>query len=164
MIMVENNNDKDMKLSSPWIIYFNQIKTMFSEDPSVKVLWDGGNYSIELYVDGEEKAEAISQLLPQTKQFGNIEVTITVVPANKLKDSKISLFQKAFEGNKAVVDITTFDTPFGTNSFVVFTPKVVQYYNDDMYDLNGICSTLYQDLAKSLFGEFADIHFCTEKM
>lgn len=164
MIMVENNNDKDMKLSAPWMIYFNQIKAMFSEDIAVKAVWDGATYTIKLYVDGEEKAEALSQLLPQTKQFGNIEVTITIIPANKLNDSKVSLFQKAFDGNPAVVDITTFDTPFGTNSFVVFAPKVVQYYNDDMYDLNGICSTLYQELAKSLFGEFANIHFCTEKM
>ena len=49
-------------------------------------------------------------------------------------------------------------------NFVVFVPEVVQFYNDDLGDINGLCSTLYQDLAKDLFGEEAGIYFCTDKV
>ena len=95
------------------------------------------------------------------KEFGNVVVKITVIPANKLGSTKVSLFQKAFKNNPAIAVIDTVNTPFGTHSFVIFEKKVVQYHNDDMFDFNGVCSTLYQDIAKDIFGEFNDIHFCT---
>ncbi len=163
MIMVENV-DKNVGLLAPWTIYANQVKAMFKEDPEVKVIWDDVTKTIFMYVDSNEKADALEQLLPAEKEFGNIIVKITIVPANKLESDKISLFQKAFKGNKAVSQIITLDSPFGPQSFVVFEPKVVQYDSDDTRDLNGLTSTLYQNLAEELFGGFMNIHFCTEKM
>ena len=45
------------------------------------------------------------------------------------------------------------------------TPDMAKYLkrrNDDLSDAHGICSTLYQDLAKEVFGESEGIFFCTE--
>lgn len=39
--------------------------------------------------------------------------------------------------------------------------KVVQYFNDDLGDAHGVCSTLYQEIAKDVFGEHEGIFFCT---
>ena len=153
---------KDITLASPWIIYYNKIKAMFQEDPDVKIVFNEKNYIIKLYVENTEKAEAISLLLPETVNFGNITVHINVIPGNRFKCADVDIFRKAFEGNPAVVNISTIDTPVGDESFVIFKNKVVQYHNDDMWDYHGICSTLYQDLAKELFGDFMTIHFCTD--
>ena len=45
--------------------------------------------------------------------------------------------------------------PFAINSFtyVVFEKEVVQYWNDNLGDINGLRSTLYQDLAKEIFAD-----------
>ena len=39
------------------------------------------------------------------------------------------------------------------NVYIVFKNKVVQYFNDDLKDVNGFCSTLYQKIAKDIFAE-----------
>ena len=153
--------ENKVRLDSPWIIYYNKLKAMFEEDPDIRMEFDKADYTIKMWVEDPEKAEALEQLLPAVKEFGSVVVKITVIPANKLGSTKVSLFQKAFKNNPAVAVIDTVNTPFGTHSFVIFEKKVVQYHNDDMFDFNGVCSTLYQDIAKDVFGEFNDIHFCT---
>ena len=150
---------------SPWIGYYKEIESLFQEDSTVKVKYDDSKNTIKLYVEDEEKADALAQLLPNRKVFGNITVNIDVIPANKVETPKIDLFRKAFEGNGAVAYIETVDNA-SSNAFhfVVFQPEIVQYYNDDLSDINGLRSTLYQDIAKEIFGEREGIYFCTDKM
>jgi hypothetical protein len=48
---------------------------------------------------------------------------------------------------------------------VVFVPEVVQYYTDNLGDINGFRTTLYQELAKELFGDSElsrGVYFCTD--
>ena len=156
---------ENIKMVSPWIGYYKEIKSLFQEDSTVKVKYDDSKNTIKLYVEDEEKADALAQLLPNRKVFGNITVNIDVIPANKVETPRIDLFKKAFEGNGAVAFIETVDN-VSSNAFhfVVFQPEIVQYYNDDLSDINGLRSTLYQDIAKEIFGEREGIYFCTDKM
>ena len=156
---------ENIKMVSPWIGYYKEIESLFQEDSTVKVKYDDSKNTIKLYVEDEEKADALAQLLPNRKVFGNITVNIDVIPANKVETPKIDLFRKAFEGNGAVAFIETVDN-VSSNAFhfVVFQPEIVQYYNDDLSDINGLRSTLYQDIAKEIFGEREGIYFCTDKM
>ena len=156
---------ENIKMVSPWIGYYKEIESLFQEDSTVKVKYDDSKNTIKLYVEDEEKADALAQLLPNRKVFGNITVNIDVIPANKVETPKIDLFRKAFEGNGAVAYIETVDN-VSSNAFhfVVFQPEIVQYYNDDLSDINGLRSTLYQDIAKEIFGEREGIYFCTDKM
>lgn len=48
-------------------------------------------------------------------------------------------------------------------TYIVFKNKVVQFWNDDLSDIYGNRSTLYQDIAKEIFGESSGIFFCTDK-
>lgn len=154
-------NTKDIKMVAPWTEYANQIEAMFKEDPDIRFDYDDNAKVITLRVNGNEKAEALSQLLLD-KKFGNVVVQIRVVPANAKSGGKIELFRKAFEGNPVFSEIVIADTLFGDVSFVVFKPKVVQYYNDAMFDLNGVKTTVYQDLAQEIFGIDDGVFFCTE--
>ena len=153
-----------LKLSSPWERFYKEIEALFKDDPEINIIYDRENNVIKLFVNNEKKADALGQLLPMERTFGNVTVKVQVIPGNMLGNGKTSLFQDAFCGNPALAYIRTGDNIIlGTVSYVVFANKVVQYFNDDISDLHGNCSTLYQEIAKDVFGEQAGLFFCTEK-
>lgn len=151
-----------LRLSPPWITFVHEVEALFAQDEEVKVKYDDEFCTLKLYVDNTDKAEALSQILPEKKEFGNITVTIEVVPAN-LKEAPIDkLFEKAFSGNLALSYTTAFDSPFGKVSYVVFEKKVIQFFNDQMDDINGNKSMLYEDAARDVFGTELGIFYCTD--
>lgn len=149
------------KLSPPWVIYANKVKAMFEEDPEIRVVFDDEALKLSLYVDNGRKAEALSKLLPTEKEFGNVKIGISVIPSNDM-ETKLDLIQEAFYGNPALAFVWGCETPFGRFDYAVFEKKVVQFPMDDMQDINGNCSTLYQELAKELFGLDGNLFFCTD--
>ena len=152
-----------VNLSSPWVTFYRELDALLGCDPEVKVNYDEEDNSIKVFVDNEEKAEALAELLPAEKTFGNVTVRVSVVPANRLGENKASLFQKAFEGNPALAFVKTEDKGLYSFGYVVFRKEVVQFFNDDLSDLNGNRSTLYQEIAKDVFGETDGIFFCTDE-
>ena len=150
-----------LDLSSPWVIYYQQINAMFDKDPEVNVVFDENIPEVKLYVDNQEKADALTKLLPTEKDFGSVCLLIKVIPANKL-ESNADLFRKAFKGNEAVSFIHTVSNVFSNDiTYVVFKKEVVQYFADDIGTINGVHSTLYQDIAKEIFENQKGIYFCT---
>lgn len=157
------DNMNKPKLASPWISFYREIEAMFKEDEQVHPVYDEENNVVKLYVENQEKAEALEKILPDHRTFGNVTVTVTVIPANKLAEVRDTWFRKAFEGNPAVSYITTITDVFNNPiTYVVFKNKVVQYYNDDLGDVHGNRSTLYQDIAKEIFEDHEGIFFCTD--
>lgn len=152
----------DVKLSSPWVEYYRKVESMFKDDPEIHIMYDEDNGpSLKLYVDSASKASALSELLPTEKEFGNVTLQISIVPANPL-ETKLDLLTEAFRGNPAfsfIKTVTLFAKPV---TYFVFKNKVVQYYLDNLADINGNKSTLYQDLALDIFGEQDSIFFCTD--
>lgn len=166
-----------MKLSPPWTKFYKELEALFKDDPGIKmsfaeledvenacgVLKEQPRYKIELYVEGANKAEALSELLPTEKQFGNVTVYIDVIPANLNKEDIVQLYRAAFEGNPAfsyAEAVTGISAP--NFNYIVFEPEVVQFFNDDLGDINGYCSTLYQEIAKDVFVERPGVYFCTD--
>lgn len=151
------------KLSAPWFDYYRKIEALFGEDPDVLVQYDEEENIINIKVDGQDKADAITQLLPEEKQFGSITVRINVIPSNKIP-SKIDLFKKAFDGNPIFSYAVVVDTGMTSNTFnyVIFRHKICQYWNDRLSDINGMTSILYEDLARDIFGDIDGIFFNTD--
>ncbi len=151
---------EELKLSPPWAILYSEIEALFAEDPDIKTDYDEEAHIIRIYVEGSEKADALTQLLPTEKTFGGVTVKIQVIPANLRGLTRLQLFQKAFKGNPAFFSVEATDGIFDRN-FVLFKPKVVQFYADDLSDFNGLKTTLYQDIAKDVFSEVPGVYFCT---
>lgn len=151
-----------MKLSAPWYNFYREVDALFAKDPEVKVVFDEEACEIKLYVENGRKADALMQLLPEEKVFGNITLKITVIPANACNGSKLDAIQEAFLGNPALEYVWQASTPLGNYNYVVFKNEVVQYFNDDLSDIHGNRSTLYQEIAKDVFGENTGLFFCTE--
>ena len=100
-------------LSSPWVIYYKKVDAMFKYDDEVHVLYDEDKMELRLYVEDTIKAAALEQLLPTAKGFGNLELKITIIPANDdipydahleatytLPDDPETLFNMAFRDNE----------------------------------------------------------------
>ena len=158
-----------MKLSPPWCQRYSQIAALFKYDPEVHVIFDEDNYEIKLYVDDDDKAAALTALLPEEYEFGNIKLKIQVVPANGEEtiiddDTPIDeLYETAFNGNGAFAFAKTIHGVMLLDgiTYVVFNKQVVQYYTDNLSDYFGNHSTLYQDIALDVFGERPNLYYCT---
>ena len=170
-----------VKLSPPWITLFNQIKSLFEQDPEIKIEYINDPPTVKLFVENEKKAEALAALLPYQINVG-FTLKIIVIPANttlfggqitfnkenQYKNDAYSLdylFNTAFEGNPAFWQVVTIEGLFNNRfTFVEFEPKVVQFYNDNLGDLHGNLTTLYEIIARDIFGEnsnLKDIFYCT---
>lgn len=152
-----------IKLSPPWMTFYREMEALFGGDPEIHVEYDEGADAVKMYVDSTEKAEALSKILPRKKVFGNVTVTIEVIPANEPNKNVADLFRQAFDGNPALSYIETIRGPFANPlDYVVFRNKVVQFFNDDIGDINGMKSTLYQEIAREVFEGVSGIFFCTD--
>ena len=58
------------KLSPPWVTLFNQIKALFEQDPEIKIEFINDPPTVKLYVENNEKAEALAALLPYQIDLG----------------------------------------------------------------------------------------------
>ena len=159
--------NRDLKIVSPWVNYYREIEALFGKDPDITIEFSNDEKFIKLYITGREKYEALTQLLPTEKVFGNVVLKIELIPSNKLELSKVDLFRRAFSGNPIVNDIISIDKEItgSANDFnyIVFAKEVVQYHDDSLNDPHGNRSTLYQEIAKDVFGEHGGIYFCTDR-
>ena len=160
-----------LNLSPPWVVYYRKLSAFFKEDPEVRITYDEIEQEIKLYVDNAEKAVALENLLPSEQVFGNVTLYVTIVPANKTTFDSVKAASSANTNdiihicfnNKAVVGIKIVDGIMSNRmTFVIFEKEVVQWFSDDIGDYHGIHSTLYQDLAKEIFGNIDGVFFCTD--
>jgi hypothetical protein len=159
------SDPKTVGLAAPWTTLYKMIYVMFKEDPEVVVDFvdQDGIKNIKIRVSNLEKAEAIEKILPSSRVYGNITVYITVIPPNGLTANMTSVYETAFKGNPALSYIHTSDNKgLYTMNYVVFKNKVVQFFNDELDDINGLRSTLYQNIANEIFENRDGVCFCTD--
>ena len=163
-----------ISLSPPWVEYYHKINELFKHDPEVKVIYDENQNRLSLYVDNENKAAALTELLPETKEFGTVVMEIVVIPSNTKKNlrktnisrkTNIYLIEAAFENNPIVNDIKIISGLFSYDlNYVIFKNCVVQYFNDNLGDYNGLKSTLYEDIARDVFDSCEGVFYCTDQV
>lgn len=170
-----------VKLSSPWVNYYNEVRTMFKDDPYICVVYDDDECAVNLYVDHGAKAAALEMLMPTSKEFGNVTLHINVIPSNRalsfMKSTKKQLqadpddedqsfedlFNAAFQCNNVYHCTHSVFGPYGIHAtYVIFNKIIAQYYDDNLGDYHGVRSTLYQEIAKDIFEEIPGVFYCTE--
>lgn len=170
-----------LNLVSPWINYYHELEVFFKEDPYVNVFFDEENMDIKLLVDSHYTAAALTHLLNQEKEFGNVKLTITIVPSNSAVMSKYDkqakqrvnimfeekdyagLFHDALKSNDIFDCIHEISTPLDFRAtYILFKKKVLQYYNDNLGDYHGVKSTLAENIARDIFVELPGVYFCTD--
>lgn len=81
--------------------------------------------------------------------------------------SVCDLFRKAFTGNPHFSRVVTVRYPLGmVLNYCVFKKEIIQFWNDDLSDINGVCSMITSDLAREILvldsAPFEKISFCIE--
>lgn len=152
-----------LSLASPWVQFYHELSAMFKHDHDIKILFNEDEDTIKMYVAEAEKAAALEALLPKEKVFGNVVIKIIIIPGNSAGVKLDNIFETAFDGNPALCYTYKVDGIF-TNPimYVVFENEVVQYFTDDLGDINGVRSTLYQDIAKEIFVPIDGVYYCTD--
>ena len=152
-----------LNLSSPWMIFYKEMEMLFKGDPEVNLSFDEDNHIINIRVDNQEKANALEKILPMEKTFGTITVKIRVIPANGYVTTKATLFEQAFNGNPVFAYLQNSSKGIYSDlAYVVFKREIAQFFADDLSDIHGFRSMLYQDIAKDIFGDITGIFFCTD--
>lgn len=151
-------------LSAPWEIYYKEINELFRRDREISVIFDDDEFKILLYVDNQRKAEIIEKVLPAEVDFGR-KLSIIVVPSNSNVpyDEDYCDWDILFDGNDACSYVYKVGNIAGFNAiYVVFENRVVQYYTDNLGDINGFESTLYQNIARKILKADPGVFFCTD--
>jgi hypothetical protein len=139
---------------------------MFDPDPEVKVVMDEANHTVSVFVNNPKKSAAISKILQQEKKFGRVTLSVQVPPPEgsdgyEFKNG-VELYEAAFENNPRLSYVKPKTSIFDTSFYVVFKNEVVQYFNDDISDINGLCSTLSENIARDIFVGEEIPNFCTD--
>lgn len=153
-----------MRVAPPWVLMYRLYKAMFGSDSEITLEFndDSDDPAIKMYVGNEEKADALAKLLPPTIDMGNVTMTIAVIPPNQDELDRKELFKKAFEGNPVFLDSVVVEEFGGRFLYNTFKKEVVQYAADDIGDLFGVASTLYEDIAREIFGDMPGVFYCTD--
>ena len=165
---------KNLRIEAPWYSFQKKVKALFEQDPDITVgevvEMTGGEaqYGFDIEVRNHKKFLALDSVFPKTKTFGNVTIGITLYDEeNGLKqDNVVEPYRAIFEGNPIVDDIRDVTDFTGTrHGYVLFAPKVIQFFDDNAADYNGNWSGLAQDIAREVFSdEFRGIHFCTAEV
>ena len=118
--------DVRLKLSTPWAIHAAEINALFGNDPEVHVKYDDYDCEVKLYVDNAVKAQAIDMILPDEVEFGNVELSIVVVPPN---NDRLDFFGKSWK--------EIFDLAFENNPAYAFTKEVQGVLSNKINYLKG---------------------------
>ncbi len=155
-----------IKKSAPWVTYYKEVNELFKKDKDVFVVFDEENVELKIYVKDQIKASAIQYLMPTEKEFWNVVLKIDVIPANGKELREVSTSNivtiacDAFRDNDAVYMVTDVRAVFDL-VYVIFRKEVVQFFDDNIGDINGNCSTLYEVIARDVFKDIG-IKYCTD--
>lgn len=157
----EVEQEVKVELSPPWIEHARKIYALFGHDPQITVVYDSDKPEVRLLVSDRAKAQALSEILPVSKSFANVELAITVVPPNV--DTNPDFLAAAFKGNPAFKEVVHIGDVFcNPVNYVVLSNHVVQYFNDDLGSADGVCSALYEEIARDILEPGDGVLFCTE--
>lgn len=160
------------KLSPPWDTYASAVRAFFELDPDIEVSKcyeckddEGFDYAFNINCKTIEKFLALNRLMSHQAQFGNVSLKINIIDnTDNAENPYLDLFTTLFENNPRLKDIQSVSDPAGVvHNYIRFRPEVIQFYNDDLTDYNGNCTTLAEDIAYEIFGDNIDasVNFCT---
>ena len=160
------------KLSPPWFTFVSMLNMMFGEDKDINIKYEDDLYSVKIYVNDADKAEALNRILHWKKDYGNITLKINIIPPNiecvkkEWKDTQL-IYDTAFKNNPVFSFTKSIRGLFNNQiTYVVFKNKVVQFFNDDLNDIYGNMTTLYENIAREIFNSELNsnkgVVYCTD--
>ena len=141
-----------VEMQSPWVVFARACEVLFECDPDVTVELDNDGPTLTIRVNGDDKAESLSQVLPDVAHFGYVEMPIEVVPSNEDTLTTADHVRRAFAGNPALVGVEECPiVPGGPSlTYALFAPEVVQFACDNAGSPYGVRTATYEEIAKEV--------------
>lgn len=153
-----------LKLSPPWVTFLHEIEALFDGDPQIAINYDDENHKIVLATNNGDKATALQKILPSERKFGNVTVKVEIdgTFSNRAFVSNEELFNVVFDKNPAFAFCKQIEGIITAFTYVVFKNTVVQFFNDNLNDIYGNVSTLYEDIARDILVEIPAVVYNTD--
>lgn len=156
----------NVKLEAPWERYRKMVDALFKADDKVQVSdieSDDGGYVLSVLVYDHEKFLALDRALRKKVVFGNVTLHVDVYDMENEASDGLALFREVFRDNPIAQEIVSRKDRAGVDwDFVCFRPQVVQFFDDDLTDINGNFTGLAEDIAREVFaGNERGVNFCT---
>ena len=153
-----------LKLSPPWITILHEFEALFDGDPEIAINYDNSIPKITVATNNGDKATALLELLPEGFTLGNIELEIDVDGpfTNRAFTSNKELIEVAFSRNPSFAYCEAVDGIVASFTYVVFKNCVVQFFNDNLDDIHGVTSTLYEDIARDILVDIPSVVYNTD--
>lgn len=159
-----NNETQAASLPDPVWIYFAKLLVMFGKDPDVELEFervDDFTSKAFIYVNDSNrpgKSDAFTKMLPSRVDFRLQRLYIEVISTNDSRADHEVLIDM-FYGNPI---IDSFVTDHSGRHYIVFKKDILQYYANDLSDVNSLQSALAEDLARELItDDITNVYFCT---
>lgn len=142
---------------SPWVNARNQLDAMFRSDPEVTVSGckevEDGVYQIDISSTNIPKIRALSLIMKNKYEFGNVTLNIEFVENDRLTYNICELYRIAFTGNDVFRKVEKYVLgPDGSKSnYALFTPGALAWYSDNISSPFGESISTIEDMAKQFF-------------
>lgn len=152
MVVAKAMSDEEMTMYESRVVWAKKLKKLFALDPDVEVVYDHDTPIVAVYVRGEDKAESISEILPDEVKFASGSMPVEVIPANADELTPADHLRRAFAGNPALQDVVESPVvPKGPSmTYGLFAPEVAQVECDNAGSPYGLLTTTYEDLARDV--------------
>lgn len=153
----------DLKLSPPWVTYCHMLEKLFEQDDEVNVVFDDDADAprVKIFINNADKYDAWVHLLPSVIDFGNVELSVELIPPNGIVDYT-DIIMRAFDGNPILADVIHDPSITAIREwYVMFEPVVVQFQNDDVSNPYLLATMLYEDIANALITVDPRVSFTT---
>lgn len=151
---MENTKEQNVAISSPWMTYYKKLVALFNDDPELEVKWNEDEKSVIIESTNTFKIMALEKLLDPTVAFGNVTITVKCRVKDGSEDSVSAIFKTAFTGNPHISEVIDQET-MGCieQTFVLFKPEVIQFFNDDLTDYHGNWNGLSEDIMRDVINK-----------
>lgn len=155
--------EKKLNLISPWLDYVRKLREFWQHDTAVTIEYDEDANKVAMYVCGDDKADAIGDIMPAEMEFGGVTLTVEVVPADAVPTTADTLRQ-AFLGNPLVLDVVEVSEAGWQATYVIVDPDVIQYANDGLNSCFGVRTATVEDVAREILALPDGVFVCSARL
>ena len=160
--MAEEVKETAVYLSAPWVTYFKMVYNVLGGDPEINMpveitLEKDGVYSFYIESSNSTKIIALSKVLRNTIQMGNITINVdfrctdnTVAIKPETDEVTVQDYDDAFVGNKFFVKTESIKSPMGVFEYAIFSRDIITFFNDDISDYHCNAHYIVADIIKEI--------------
>lgn len=152
MFTTTNNSTLNEYAAAPAMYY--RLRAILAADPDITMEYDHKSTTVNIIVAADDRAEALSEILPSEYEFKDGEVLHVLINGMTFEHSQDldeDTIRLAFWENPYFVDVKRVESPMGGRDFVVFKNTTIAYKADNYGNPAGYYVKTAEQLAVSVF-------------